>query len=185
MSMATLDSLKKMQIISSDAYNVGEVVDIRYDPANWNVVGIRAKTEKSAAKMIAAGSGKSLIQIKPRDYVINDVMLMREHLSDLRNIVEQDTDNFPTLSFMEDKKVSSSEGLTLGVIQNVNIDISLWNVPSISVRLDKAAYDMLGLKKGLLAKTVIVIHTEYIQTASDVVTLNQNITDLRNEIIIE
>ena len=183
--MATLDSLKKMQIISSDAYNVGEVVDIRYDPANWNVVGIRAKTEKSAAKMIAAGSGKSLIQIKPRDYVINDVMLMREHLSDLRNIVEQDTDNFPTLSFMEDKKVSSSEGLTLGVIQNVNIDISLWNVPSISVRLDKAAYDMLGLKKGLLAKTVIVIHTEYIQTASDVVTLNQNITDLRNEIIIE
>jgi len=185
MSMATLDSLKKMQIISADAFNVGEVVDIRYNPANWNVVGIRAKTEKSAAKMIAAGSGKSLIQIKPRDYVINDVMLMREHLSDLRNIVEQDTDNFPTLSFMEDKKVSSSEGLTLGVIQNVNIDISLWSVPSISVRLDKAAYDVLGLKKGLLAKTVIVIHTEYIQTASDVVTLNQNITDLRNEIIIE
>ena len=183
--MATLDSLKKMQIISADAFNVGEVVDIRYNPANWNVVGIRAKTEKSAAKMIAAGSGKSLIQIKPRDYVINDVMLMREHLSDLRNIVEQDTDNFPTLSFMEDKKVSSSEGLTLGVIQNVNIDISLWSVPSISVRLDKAAYDVLGLKKGLLAKTVIVIHTEYIQTASDVVTLNQNITDLRNEIIIE
>ena len=185
MSMATLGSLKKMQIISADAYNVGEIVDIRYDPENWNVIGIKAKTEKSAAKVMAAGSGRSLIQIKPRDYVINDVMLMHEYLADLRNIVEQDTDNFPTLSFMEDKKVSSSEGITLGVIQSVNIDVSLWNVPSVSVRLDKSAYEALGLKKGLLSKTVIVIHTEYIQTASDVVTLNQNIGDLRNEIIIE
>ena len=185
MSMGTLESLKKMQIISADAFYVGEVVDIRYDPANWNVIGIRAKTEKSAAKIMAAGSGKVLVQIKPKDYVINDVMLMQEHLEDLRGSVEQDTDNFPTLSFLEDKKVSSSEGLTLGTIQSVNIDVSLWSVPSISVRLDKGAYEMLGLKKGLLSKTVIVIHTEYIQTASDVVTLNQNISDLRNEIIIE
>jgi hypothetical protein len=185
MSMGTLETLKKMQIISADAFNVGEVVDIRYDPSNWNVVGIRAKTEKSAAKMMAAGSGKALIQIKPGDYVVNDVMLMKEHLADLKGIVEQDTENFPTLSFMEDKKVSSSEGLTLGVVQNINIDLSLWSVPSVSVRLDKGAYDMLGLKKGLLSKTVIVIHTEYIQAASDVITLNQNITDLRNEIIIE
>ena len=183
--MSSLESLKRMQIISSDAYSIGEIIDIRYDPSNWCVTGIRTRTEKSAAKTISAGSGKSIVQIKPSDYVINDVMLMQETLSELNSVVSQDSDNFPALSFIEGKKVSSSEGVPLGTVHNVNVDLTMWSVPSISLKLEKSAYEPLGLKKGLLSKTVIVIRSEYIQMISEIVSLNQSIVDLRNEIIIE
>lgn len=185
MATRTLDSMKGLMIISADAFNIGEVTDIRYD-TNWDVVGIKAKTEKSMSKKIPAiGSGRSFIRIAPGDFIINDVMLMNEDVSDLGNTVTADADNVSALTFLEGKKVVSKENVVIGMVHNINVDTDLWTVPTISVKLDKVAFEPLNLKKGLLSKTVISIRTEHIATASDIITLNQGIEDMREEVVVE
>lgn len=185
MSSRTLGSLKEMDIITQDAYKVGQIVDIRYDPASWKVQFIKARTEKNASKMLSMGSGKSMVSLTPGDFLINDVVLIDENMDELSATVSADRDNAPTLSFMEGKKVVSREGVAIGIVQDVNVDVDLWTILSVSVRLDKGAFEPLGLKKGLLSKTVIVVRSEYIEATSDIITLNQSVTDMREEIIIE
>lgn len=185
MASRTLESMKDMDIISSDAFKVGEIVDVRYDPATWNVHSIKAKTEKSMAKTLSVGSGRSFISVAPGDYIMNDVMIMPESVSELDSVISVDKENVPALTFFERKKVVSKEGVTIGIVENVNVDTDMWTVLSVSVKLDKAAFDPLGLKKGLLSKTVIVIRSEYIEAASEMITLNQSVTDMKDEIVIE
>lgn len=185
MTSRTLQSLKEMEIISVDAYKVGEVLDVRYDPATWKVQGIKAKTEKGMSKALSVGSGRSLISIAPGDYTINDVMLMPQDISELDSVISVDSDNAPSLSFAENKKVVSKEGVVVGLVANVNIDTDLWSVLSISVKMDKGAFEPLGLKKGLLSKTIIIVRSEYIEAISDIITLNQSISDMKDEIVIE
>lgn len=185
MTSRTLESLKEMEVISSDAYKVGEIVDIRYDPATWKVIGIKAKTEKSVAKALSVGSGRSLVSIAPGEYVTNDVMLMPQFISELDSVISVDKDNAPTLSFFEKKKVVSKENVIIGMVENVNVDVDMWTVLSISIRMEKGAFEPLGLKKGLLSKTVIIVRSEYIEAVSDIITLNQSVADMKDEIVIE
>lgn len=185
MASKTLKSLKGMEVISSDAYEIGEIVDVRYDHATWKVHGIKAKTEKGVAKSLSVGSGRSLISIAPGDYTINDVMLVPHDLDELDSIISVDSDNAPALSFAEDKKVVSRENVLIGTVTDVNIDVDLWTVLSISVKLDKGAFEPLGIKKNLFSKTVIVVRSEHIETISDIISLNQSLGDMKEEIVIE
>jgi sporulation protein YlmC with PRC-barrel domain len=185
MATMTFTSLSGLQIISSDAYRIGDLADIRYN-VKWKVVGLTTRTDKSLAKMIPSiGSGRSLIRIEPKKFIINDVILMKENTSELGPMITADTDNAESLSFLGGKKVVSSEGVILGTVYDVNVDTDLWTVPAISVKLDKIAFEPLGLKKGLFSKTVISIRTEYVASAGEMVTLNQGVRELREEIVVE
>lgn len=185
MTSRTLGSLYRMDVISSDAFKIGEIEDIRYDPSTWKVQSMKVRTEKGVAKELSVGSGRSMVSVEPGDYTINDVMLMPYALKDMESVISVDKESAPALSFFERKKVVSKENVVIGIVENVNVDVDMWAVLSISVKLDKGAFEPLGLKKGLLSKTVIVVRTEYIQAASEIIMLNQSVNDMRDEIVVE
>jgi len=185
MTTRTFAELSGLEIISSDAYKIGDLVDIRYD-TKWKVIGLTTRTDKSLAKKIQSiGSGRSLIRIEPKKFIINDVILMEEDTDQIGPMITVDTDNAESLSHLAGKKVVSGEGIIIGTLHDVNVDTDLWTVPTISVKLDKVAFEPLGLKKGLFSKTIISIRTEYIHSTGDIVSLNQKIEDMREEIVVE
>ena len=185
MTTKAFSSLGGLQIISSDAYRIGDLADIRYN-TKWKVVGLTTRTDKGLDKVVPSiGSGRSLIRIEPRKFIIKDVILMGESTSELAPMITTDTDNAEALSSLMGKNVVSEEGVIIGTVYEVNIDIDLWTVPTISVKLDKVAFEPLGLKKGLFSKTVVSIRTEYIASSGEMITLNQNLKGLREDIIVE
>jgi len=185
MTTRTFATLTGLEIISSDAYKIGDLVDIRYD-TKWKVIGLTTKTDKNLAKKIdSIGSGRSLIRIEPKKFIINDVILMAESTSEIGPMITVDSENAESLSHLTGKKVVSEEGIILGTVYDVNVDTDLWTVPTISVKLEKIAFEPLGLKKGLFSKTVISIRTEYIESTGELISLNQKIEDMREEIVVE
>ena len=186
MVQRTLNAMKGLELVTADAFKVGMINDLRYDPSRWKVSSIKLKTEKGLTKMVPSlGSGRSMVQMCTRDFIINDIMLMKEEIGEIETFIEPDSDNAPVLSVLEGMKVVSRDGIELGTVYDINIDTDMWMIPTISVRLDKTGFEPLGLKKGLLSKTVISIRTEYIETTTTLIMLNQNAVELKDDIIVE
>ena len=182
----TLNSIKGLEIISADAFKVGIVNDIRYDPIRWKVASIKVKTEKDVTKFIPSlGSGRSMIQMTPRDFMINDVLLMSEEIGGLEPFIAVDSENSPALSAIDGMKVISKEGIEIGSVYDVNLDTDTWVIPTISIKLEKTGFEPLGLKKGLLSKTVISVRTEYIESVTTMVMLNQTTSEMRDDMVVE
>ena len=186
MVQKTLNALRGLEMVTADAFKIGIISDLRYDPSRWKVSSIKIKTEKGLTKRIPSlGSGRSMIQMCTRDFIINDIILMKEEIDDIETFIEPDSDNAPILSVLDGMKVVSKDGIELGTVYDVNVDTDMWAVPTISVKLDKLGFEPLGLKKGLLSKTVISIRTEYIETAASLIMLNQTAVELKDDIVVE
>ncbi|MFA6679732.1 MAG: hypothetical protein WCR96_04495 [Candidatus Methanomethylophilaceae archaeon] len=185
MALKTLDSINGMHIISQDAFDIGEIVDIRYDPTTWDIVGFKVKSNKSVAGLLNAGSGKSMIMIKPDQYIINDVMLFQDTLEDARSRISADNGNIPSLSYITGKKIVTSDGILLGSVDEVLFDSDRWSVISLKVKLDKVACPLLGLKKGLFAKMAYGLLVRHIVSVSENVNLYLTMEELKDELAFD
>ena len=182
----TLNSMRGLELVTADAFKIGIVNDLRYDLSRWKVSSLRIKTEKGISKIIPSlGSGRSMVKMCTRDFIINDVILMEEKVAELESFIEPDTDNALVLSALDGMSVVSKDGVELGTVYDVNVDTDMWTIPTISVKLDKTGFEPLGLRKGLLSKTVISIRTEYIETLTSLIMLNQNAAELKDDIVVE
>ncbi|NLL94933.1 MAG: hypothetical protein GX224_04175 [Thermoplasmatales archaeon] len=185
MTLMDAGSFAKMEVITMDAHVLGEVQDLRYDPISWEIKGFKVKSSKSAASVLSAGSGRSMMFLETGDYAVNDVVLVDSDLEGLRGSVSADSDASPTLSYLKGKKVVSSDGIVLGTLDEVVVDAERWVVPTFKMKLDKAAYEHLGVKRGLFAKTVSGIPASDIASVSETVSLYPTAAELRSSIVIE
>ncbi|MDR0335382.1 MAG: hypothetical protein LBH69_05840 [Methanomassiliicoccaceae archaeon] len=176
------ESLIGKEMISSDAYDVGEINDVRYDPFEWNVVGLRIKTKRS--EKLAAGSGKANLLIRPERFTLNDVMLLGQPLDRLRDSVVPDNSNISSLSSLISAKVVTKDNLLVGTVTTAMIDTDGWKIRSIAVRLDKTAIEAMKMKKGLFAKITAEVRTGLILSCMDMVHLNEPMESLRENIMI-
>ena len=182
MHMATLSSLVGRQMISSDAYDVGEIIDVRYDPFEWSVAGLRIRTKRS--DKLAAGFGKANMMILPDKFVMNDVMLLDRPVDKLKETASPDNGNIPLLSSLVSAKAVSKDNVTIGVVTEVMIDTDIWKVTSIAVRLDKTAIEAMGMKKGLFSKINVEISTGMILASKEMIHLSENIDGVREKMTI-
>ena len=181
---ARLDMIQGAVMITSDAYEIGEITDVRYDPFEWRVVGLRVKPTKKASVKLAAGFGKSAILILPRTFVLNDVLLLSQPIERLKDLTVPDNNNISSLSTLVNKKVVSRDSQQVGITTTVMVDPDAWKVSSIVVQLDKAATEAMGMKKGLFSKISVGISAEMILPCADMIHLNAPIAELTGRVTI-
>jgi len=177
-----LVSLKDVQIISADAFEVGELDDVRYDPFDWNVIGLRVLSKRSAK--LAGGFGKTAVMILPDKFVMNDVILLNQTMERIRESAVPDNKNISLLMAMLSAKVVTNDGASVGTVQDVVIDTAEWKVRSVIVKLERDAIDAMGLKKGLFSKINVEIRTSLILSTSDMVHLNQPMAGIKDNMTI-
>lgn len=182
MALINLDGIKGMKVITQDAFDVGEVMDIRYNPSTWEVLGLKVKSTKSVSGMLNTGSGKSMILVKPDDYAVNDVILFKDELENAKSRISADSDNLASVSFIDDKKVMTADNVYLGTVENILIDMSGWKIQSVSIKLDKNACPLLGVKKGLFAKIGSGMRVENISSVTDNIFLAINVDHVKDEL---
>ena len=186
MTVTTLEELMRLKVISQDAYDVGDVTDLRYDAVSWAVEGLRVKCTKDVSNIIGAGSSKSMILIRPPTFHKHDVILLPDTVEESRAYIRADSDALELASNLIGKKVYSCDHLVVGVIDEVNIDISDWMVHSFIIKLDKTAHDLLGIKKGLgfMTKAVSGINVGHVATVAENMSLNLTIDQVRDVVAV-
>jgi len=180
--MLQLSSLIGKDIITADAYNIGEINDVRYDPFEWNVVGLRIKAKHT--EKFAAGHGKANLLVLPNKFVVNDVLLMSQPIDGIKDSVSRDNENISSLSTLMSAKVVTRDNALVGVVTTVVIDESTWKVSSIIVRLDKTAIEAMKMKKGFFEKINVEIRTNMILSSKDMVHLNEQMSGVRENMTV-
>lgn len=185
MTIFALDELKGKEVISSDAYLLGNVQDVRYDPVSWDILGLKVKSNKEISRIIGAGSSRSMVMVGPGDYGINDVILLRDTLEGSKDRISADNDNISSISFLSGKKVVTSDGLFVGTVSEVLLEMEHWAVQSVKVKMDKGAFEPLGIKKGIFSKTASGILVTHISAVTDNISLYLSTNDLADVIVLD
>ena len=87
-----------------------------------------------------------------------------------------------TLSSMKDKRLYTTDGLSVGAVKRFELDTVLWKVRSLVVEVDDVAMEPLGLKKSLMRKNEIMVGKELVKNVGDVITLNVSLEILKNQL---
>ena len=74
----------KIDVISQDAYRMGRIEGVRYDPHDYNILGLIVKCEKEVSAMLNAGTSKSRILLRPDNFEVHDVLLIGETVEDAK-----------------------------------------------------------------------------------------------------
>jgi len=178
-----LEILRNIKMISSDAYEIGEVTDLRYDPFEWRVIGLKVNVKKSSMKL-AAGHGKTNVLILPRTFVMNDVLLLDEAIDEIKDLTAPDNSNMASLSSMVNSKVVTKDNALIGTVLTVMIDPNDWKVLSIVVRLDKTAIESMRMRKGLFTKINVDITTDMIMSSTEMIHLDETMDGVREKMTI-
>lgn len=186
MAVVTLDELKDLKVISQDAYDVGDIIDVRYDMANWSAEGLKVRCTKDVSNIIGAGSSKSMILIKPPTFQKHDVLLLPDTVEDARAYIRADSEALEVVSNIIGKKVYSCDQQAIGAIESVYIDVSDWVIHSFTIKLDKTAHELLGIKKGFgfLTKSVSGISVGHVATVAENISLNLVMDQVRDIVTV-
>ncbi len=183
--MFEFEDLKNLDVITQDAYILGEILDVRYEDLTWNIQGLKVKSQSKVSKMINVGSGKSMLLLQPGKYAINDVLVLPDVLDGVRNRVTADNNNYKSVADTLGMKVMSSENVLIGTVDSVQMDLDNWNVVSFKVKLDKGAYAPLEIKKGLLGKRVSGLLMTDISEIADTIKLSLNLAEVKSQVIVD
>lgn len=185
MAIVDFDSVKGLDIITQDAYILGEILDIRFEDLTWNIQGFKVKSESKVSKMINVGSGKSMLLVHPGKYVINDVVLLPDTIDGLGVKVSADSNDFKSVSSLLGMKVLSKENFLIGTVDSIMVDLDNWNVVSMKVKLDKVAYAPLDIKKGLLSKKVSGLMMTDVADIGDSINLALDILTIKAQVTVD
>ncbi len=169
----------KIDVISQDAYRVGRVEGVRYDPHDYTICGWVVKCEKDVSAIIGGGSSKSRVMMKPESFEIRDVLLLADTVEDARSYIQPDTDALSSVDNLIGQAVVTADQLPLGTSKAVHLDLSGWYIHSFTIKLDKEAHAPLGLKKVLLAKEITGIMADHISVVSDKVHLTLKMEEVK------
>jgi sporulation protein YlmC with PRC-barrel domain len=78
------------------------------------------------------------------------------------------------------KKVVDSEAKILGEICDFNFNVSDWTITHISVELTDDSITSLEYKKPFMGKIRVELPVNIIHKVSDLITLNQSISEVKN-----
>jgi sporulation protein YlmC with PRC-barrel domain len=87
-----------------------------------------------------------------------------------------------SLTSIRERKMYTTDGLTVGTVKAFELDTILWKVRSLVVEVDDGAMEPLGLKKTLMRKSEIQVGKELVKRVGDVVTLNVSTEILKNQL---
>ena len=178
----TLESLNGTLMITSDAFELGTITDIRYDPFDWTVKGLKVKSNRSSK--LSAGIGKSVFLILPDDFVLNDVMIIDRPIDKVKDMIAPDNANIPSVMSLIDAKVVTRDNALVGTVITAMISTDSWKISSLTVRLDKTAIEAMKMKKGLFSKINVEISTDMVLSSADMVHLDEHMEGVREKMTV-
>ena len=180
--MADICSIIGKKIITKDAFEFGTVTDLRCENVSWKVVGLKVKLGSSVSSDYKSLSSKTAL-LGPDDFVINDYMLTNKTRNSIRSKVTADDKSIQSISELKGIKVHTSDALLLGTVSSVAVDTSKWEIDSITVKLDKDAYDALDIKRSLKSRKGYGIKMSDIKGVSDTVVISVDSKEVKSRLI--
>lgn len=186
MAMRLYSFLKDKSIISSDAYIVGNVIDMHYEPESWIVRSIGVRGSKGLGDALGSSSfRKPQFSLNIGPYDINDVILIPESRDKLQKALVDDSRGTEKATVLIGKKVVTSDLITIGTIADIGIDLDTWRINSFKVKIEKSVAEALDVKLGLINKTVSGLLTSHISSVTDAVNLSRRVEDLRGNFTLD
>ena len=180
MTMKMYNSLKDKQIFSSDAYEIGSVIDVNYVPDSWIVRSLAVRGAKDLGDVLGSSVFKKhKFSLNIGSYEINDVIIIPEIRDHLQKALVDDNKDIEGVDNLIGKKVISSDLVPLGTIADIGIDLDVWRINSFKVRIDKSVANALDIKLGLLNKTASGLLTSHVASVTDTVNLSRKVEDMR------
>lgn len=190
MPIVRFQKIWKFLVITSDAFVIGEVDGIRYDPQKWQAGFLLVNIKKSFESHLCTGRStfsSSKIMV-PMNLIqtINDVIILAYALKDLKELVKPDNLNIPNLGHLMGKKVVTSDNQILGVVSDINLDVQdIWPILSVSVRPDKNIIEVLGLKKPFFSKMpAIILEITTVVSIMEMLNLNVDIAGVKEKMTL-
>jgi len=81
-------------------------------------------------------------------------------------------------SRLNGKKVVGAQGLILGQVEGIDIDLNIWRASILYVSLSDEAAAGFGLRKPFMSKITICLPTQIVKSVGDVIALNEQLVDL-------
>ncbi|MGE4274447.1 MAG: PRC-barrel domain-containing protein [Candidatus Methanomethylophilaceae archaeon] len=178
------------QVVTSDAFVLGEVEGIRYDPSQWHADYLLVSVSKGLEPYI--GAGKSVLSaskvLVPMDLIKagNQAIILAYGLIELKEFLKPDNVNIPNISHLLGKKVVSSDNQPIGSLYDLNLEVlQHWPVVSFVVRLDKSISDVLGVKKPLFSRLpVITLDIGMVRNITELIHLDRDVSAIREEMTV-
>ena len=98
--MAENDYLIGKDVITKDAYKLGEIQDYSCETVSWSIMGLRVKSGNNVAPLLNIGSGKSMILLQPDDFTINDDVLLDDTIEEVRSKITADRSDYLSINSM-------------------------------------------------------------------------------------
>lgn len=80
---------------------------------------------------------------------------------------------------LEGKAVVTADGRELGQVDGAVVDIRIWVIVNLFVKLDRGVIDDLGLDRPLIGTRTISISTRVVSEVSDTVVLTRDLNNLQ------
>ena len=171
--------VNRINVISQDAYLVGIIEGVRYDPQDYSIEGLVVKCEKDVSNLIGAGTAKSRILIRPDSFEFRDVLLLGTTVDEERPNIKPDNEAKSSVDNLINKQVYTKDDKVLGTVKSVQLDLGGWYIHSFTIKLDKEAHAPLGLKKLLFAKEISGIMVDHVSTVSDSMVLTLTMDEVK------
>lgn len=180
MTLKSYSFLKDKEIVTSDAFIIGNVSDVNYSSETWDVHSLHVRGVKGLGDVLGASAFRKLqFSLDIGTYDMNDVILIPETRDQLQRALASDETDYEKIGSLIGKKVVSEELVPIGVIADVGIDTDSWKVNSFKVKIEKNVADALDIKLGLLNKTASGLLTNHIASVTGTVNLAHKLEDLR------
>ena len=173
-----IDLIIGKDIISSDATILGIVTDIRCEDLKWNILGLKVRTKVSGLNI----RGYALLE--PGVFTFGDVILISDTMDTVRSKMTPDDKGIMSLSSMIGMKVYASDASLLGTVDSIDIDVKKWKAVSFTVKMDRSAYPVLEVRKGLVPKRISGLKMSDIKGVSDTIVLGSDTSKVKSQTVI-
>lgn len=188
--MKNLSNLKKMEVVSSDGHVVGRVQSVIITD-KWVISGLSIKMKKEALELWK--KKKPFFSSLYLDININEIKGVKDKIV-LRHLMKElDKYLLPHNNKYDAKRLIDLEvlgvgGKVVGKVEDMKIDVNLWTMPSLVIKIRKDALEMMKMNKSLINNTQLNISMHHVVDVGDYVMLEvsaENIGQILENISIQ
>jgi sporulation protein YlmC with PRC-barrel domain len=188
--MKKLSDLKKMEVVSADGHVVGKAKSVIITD-KWVVNGLSIKIKKDALEIL--GKKKPLFSSLYLDVDIKEIkgvkdkVVLRHLMKDLGTYLLSHNEKYDAERLI-DLEVLGTGGKVVGKVEDMKIDVNLWTMPSLVIKIRKDALKMMKMNKCLISDTQLNISMYHVVDIGDYVMLEvsaENIGQILENISIK
>ena len=147
--MERLSKLKGTEVISADGKIIGTVASAILT-GKLEISGVSVKLNKET--ILALGKKKPLLSSIHMDITISEIrgikdkVVLNHAIKDLNMYLLPHNEKFDSDRLLG-MKVLGVQGKIVGTVEDINIDIQQWTLPSLIIKIRKDALEMVKMEK--------------------------------------